>query len=942
MTSVSINGRTSQDLYNIWQEKLKAKETKQAELTGTETELNQTKTDISNRSAAQIQAEESLNLITGKVTAEVSNYNIISQQWSVANSQVSSLAAKCAQDPENESLQAQYSSAKANLEKIKQNLQEAERRVQAAKIEQEQAQKVLDNATKALEEAQTKADELEHKLNELKTEYTTLEAEVQSSQAEYETAKAEESKAAETTTNVTMPEALTEEEALAQGYTIIKTAEDLAKIGENLGGKYILMGDIDLTDIEWTPIGDEENPFTGILNGNGYSIKNLTLTVDDGAETENVGFFGVTQDAVISNINFENAQINTPESYNKGSVGIIAGTAIGTTFENIITSGDITAHQKAGGLVGTISDYAERLEDGTLELHNSSFKNIFADVNINSSYYAGGIAGYVDSTYSNDLVLENCNTTGNITVTEKCAGGMIGEAGSTIITINNCTSSANLTCDSADNENELTWLQETARVGGFIGCANGTKIAICNSKYNGTITAEGEFQGEYYGYYMNDAHITIFELSAGLPVDDILNIDGVDSLKPVVDPQTGEAHYEVTVSTMTGMDKIVAMIRNNPALAELITFNVNFDFESMDEEYTQSGYSQYGVVQQLYEETDSNGNTQVVNNTYIDNEIDTESTFHQGGGGSDGGNGPIFVIPYKKTMIPGLWKDENGQYYVENGGQFIKTTLQFFFENQRTIIQTRLDNDEVRFRSRVSEMVLYYQDKVYAALLEQLGLPPETAIAKIDEPEYKYLKERLENGETLSKEEQLAMLVYEFDYKVAELVAEKTHNQGCAMGGDASFLDATTSVELKDEDGRIRYTTLSGLELRQRIDEDGNLMVDEDGDPVYETLDGNEYLGIEEVFVVRGYPVTDENGNFLYTDEEGNTLTETKDSEGNSTYTYEDGSVYEGNPEDLEQQLEEYDIAGEYKNLESQMKEFLDQVANPPEDQEVIEKEIEE
>ena len=721
---------------------------------------------------------------------------------------------------------------------------------------------------------------------------------------------------------------LTEEEAIEQGYTIIKTPQQLIAIAENLSGKYILMNDIDLAGIDWVPIGNNENPFAGILNGNGYSVKNLTINVDDGTDTNNVGFFGVTDGATISDISFEDANITTPDTYNQGSVGIVAGTSKGTTFENVNVSGDVTGHQKVGGVVGTIADYVTEDENGEVTVHNSSFTNVNSNVNINSSYYAGGIVGYVNSTYSNDLVFDNCSASGNVTVSEKCAGGFIGEAGSTIITINNSTSNVNLTCDNSDNTNELTWLQETARVGGFIGCANGTNIAFCNSEYNGTITADGEFQGDYYGYYMNDAHVTIFELEAGLPADDILNIEGVDGMNAIVDPETGETRYEVTVSTLTGLDKLVALIRNNPKLADLITFNINFDFESMDEEHNATtAYNQYGVVQHIYEETDENGNTTVVNDVYIDNEIDLESTFNVGfTQGQPTSQSDILV--YIPTMVDGLYKDNEGNYYVERHGEFIRVSLEFFFENQRTDITKRLEDDEVSFRNRITMMVYFYQQKMQQALIAKYGLPEDTIAPIIDEPEYKYLKQLLESGAELSSSQLLAIDVYELNYKIMEIVGEATHNEGCGMGGDASFLEETTGIPMTDEDGRIRYTTLSGLELRQCMDEEGNLMFDEDGEPLYETLDGEEYLGLDEVFVVRGYPKTDEEGNMLYTDSEGNTVIKNEDENGNVTYSYEDGSSYEGSEEDLSQQLEEYSIPDEYKGIEDQMKDLLDEIEN--------------
>lgn len=61
---------------------------------------------------------------------------------------------------------------------------------------------------------------------------------------------------------------ISEDDAKAQGYTVIKTADDLKKISSS--GKYILMADIDLKNTTWS-----SNSFSGIFEGNGYSISNL-------------------------------------------------------------------------------------------------------------------------------------------------------------------------------------------------------------------------------------------------------------------------------------------------------------------------------------------------------------------------------------------------------------------------------------------------------------------------------------------------------------------------------------------------------------------------------------------------------------------------------------------------------------------------------------------
>ena len=52
---------------------------------------------------------------------------------------------------------------------------------------------------------------------------------------------------------------------------------------------YKLGVNIDLTDFEFTPIGSQAAPFTGNIDGTGYTITNLTYDNESG---ENVGLFG--------------------------------------------------------------------------------------------------------------------------------------------------------------------------------------------------------------------------------------------------------------------------------------------------------------------------------------------------------------------------------------------------------------------------------------------------------------------------------------------------------------------------------------------------------------------------------------------------------------------------------------------------------------------------
>lgn len=75
-----------------------------------------------------------------------------------------------------------------------------------------------------------------------------------------------------------------------EGYTPIRTAEDLDRVRENLTGNYILMNDIVLTEEDYkeggvfeggfVPIGNEAEPYQGIFNGNGYAVSGLVINGD--------------------------------------------------------------------------------------------------------------------------------------------------------------------------------------------------------------------------------------------------------------------------------------------------------------------------------------------------------------------------------------------------------------------------------------------------------------------------------------------------------------------------------------------------------------------------------------------------------------------------------------------------------------------------------------
>lgn len=75
--------------------------------------------------------------------------------------------------------------------------------------------------------------------------------------------------------NVKKPADLTGPGSAENPY-LISTPEDLIYVNYDLAAHYEVINDIDMTDYNWSRIGSRKNPFTGVINGNNYTISNLS------------------------------------------------------------------------------------------------------------------------------------------------------------------------------------------------------------------------------------------------------------------------------------------------------------------------------------------------------------------------------------------------------------------------------------------------------------------------------------------------------------------------------------------------------------------------------------------------------------------------------------------------------------------------------------------
>ena len=181
-----------------------------------------------------------------------------------------------------------------------------------------------------------------------------------------------------------------EAEEIPDGYTPIYTAEDLNDIRNNLSGKYILMNHIDLSEYgEWESVGGYDNPFSGELNGGGYSITGLT-----GEES----LLGKTENATIRNLGIVNCRIVQPEETAGSSAvaGSFAETAINSTFDGCFAAGEIQECIRVG-FIGSIPMCSIGGIAGKVQ--GSEFVNCYSDIDIYFTYnelfsgMLGGLAG---------------------------------------------------------------------------------------------------------------------------------------------------------------------------------------------------------------------------------------------------------------------------------------------------------------------------------------------------------------------------------------------------------------------------------------------------------------------------------------------------------------------------------------------------------------------
>lgn len=293
-------------------------------------------------------------------------------------------------------------------------------------------------------------------------------------------------------------------EAPEPGYTEISTAEELTQIKNDPSGYYVLTQDIDLSEYSnWVPISSSGRAFSGVLDGQGHVIRNLSITRLGNVSYPYAGLFGTISGGTVRNLGLEDVNIVMENAYGC-YVGAIAGKLTGgSVIENCYSTGHIYGDSMAlynrdlfcaGGLVG-------RTEGNSQCVIRSSYNR--AGLTATGRYGAimGGILGVAKSETSgsgNQVLIQNCFNVGAVQTVltdeskgdvDAYAGGLVGLVQQSALQIQASCNRGAVTAKEQNDGSEASYRFNYAYAGGLVGQNDEGELTIQDCYNSGDIFA---------------------------------------------------------------------------------------------------------------------------------------------------------------------------------------------------------------------------------------------------------------------------------------------------------------------------------------------------------------------------------------------------------------------------------------------------------------------
>ena len=395
-------------------------------------------------------------------------------------------------------------------------------------------------------------------------------------------------------------------------YVSVSSAEELVKVAAEIAAgneeinNIMLGGDIDLADLvltrsavasNWTPVGIEEKPFTGVFDGNGHTIKNLALVETEAKEGKAfIGFFGYAKNATIKNVTFENVYINIPcldIDHSQGHIGAVAGSLEGTsTIENVTVKGDI----KVEATVTANGASRVAVVAGGNSYGNVTMKNVHVIAKDGSYLKANNNVGALAGQLQGKSVFENCSSNIDVTGTKFFAGGIIGLAAGDQ-TFTNCHTTGDITITAG----RLGKAHDHYRVGGIAGgWADGAKnvCTLTNCSYTGELSgtnADGSVAETFdYAGYVGRGYTLNGCKGSKVVIDGVEYVQAFNTAAEA-GIYTVNGYYEI--ATVADLKRLATMVNAGEPF-EGITAKLVADIDLNNEEWTPIGsaYTDHGFM----------------------------------------------------------------------------------------------------------------------------------------------------------------------------------------------------------------------------------------------------------------------------------------------------------------------------------------------------------
>lgn len=309
---------------------------------------------------------------------------------------------------------------------------------------------------------------------------------------------------------------------------------------------------------------DEDEWFSGTLDGRGYTINNLYI--DSYGHT---GLFSHTNNALIKNVGVENVRITATSA-----VGGLIGEGRKTEVENCYTTGDIDAISRAGGLIGwidrgeitachsTVDIQADSHSGGLVAVQESGrIEHSYASGDVSTGPglqgHTGGLVGLAGWTADGGTpTIEQSFAEGDVSGAAPSIGGLVGATGNVII--KKCYATGNV--------------DGTRTVGGLTGNVSGGTL-VADSFATGAVTGN-HFVGGLVGGSIGRIH-TSYATGA---------VEGSSHVGGFIGQQLdGFIHYSYATGRVSGGEYIGGFLGDRDEDAEIRNLYWDLETSGVDE-----------------------------------------------------------------------------------------------------------------------------------------------------------------------------------------------------------------------------------------------------------------------------------------------------------------------------------------------------------------------